>query len=197
MARIASGRVSGALCLAIQASSADSCGGCRRTTTGTPLPVGAGPRRFFAITVCFAMKLWYHISKPRGRCASKGCRITQPLSYSCSPTRTPSLVPRSSLLCSRPRGSYEAPTPIDQEAQPATEGGSPSPVGWVGQSKLVTKNYAVGLEISCPGGGYCWAPEIPSPETLADAVPGKCELAHNRSEKAKTPPGGRRGFMAI
>ncbi len=31
MARIASGRVSGALCLAIQASSADSCGDCRRT----------------------------------------------------------------------------------------------------------------------------------------------------------------------
>jgi hypothetical protein len=25
-----------------------------------------------------------------------------------------------------------------------------------------TKNYAVGLEISCPGGVYYWAPEIPS-----------------------------------
>jgi hypothetical protein len=24
------------------------------------------------------------------------------------------------------------------------------------------KNYAVGLEISCPGGAYVWAPEIPS-----------------------------------
>jgi hypothetical protein len=27
--------------------------------------------------------------------------------------------------------------------------------------KQVAKNYAVGLEISCPGGAYHWAPEIP------------------------------------
>jgi hypothetical protein len=32
-----------------------------------------------------------------------------------------------------------------------------------GQDKAsqLTKNYAVGLEISCPGGAYHWAPEIP------------------------------------
>jgi hypothetical protein len=42
------------------------------------------------------------------------------------------------------------------------------------------KNYAVGLEISCPAGVYYWAPEIPSPHTIAAAVPGKCELAHTR-----------------
>jgi hypothetical protein len=43
-----------------------------------------------------------------------------------------------------------------------------------------TKNYAVGLEMSCPGGAYHWAPEIPSTQTIAGARPGKCELAHNR-----------------
>jgi hypothetical protein len=42
------------------------------------------------------------------------------------------------------------------------------------------KNYAVGLEKSCPGGVYNWAPEIPSPHTIAAAVLGKCELAHSR-----------------
>jgi hypothetical protein len=34
--------------------------------------------------------------------------------------------------------------------------------------------------MSCPGGAYHWAPEIPSPQTIADAVLVKCELAHNR-----------------
>jgi hypothetical protein len=42
------------------------------------------------------------------------------------------------------------------------------------------KNYAVGLEIACPGGVHDWAPEIPSPHTIAAAVLGKCELAHSR-----------------
>jgi hypothetical protein len=51
MARIASGRVSGALCLAIQASRALRCEGCRRTPIKVPLPVGGGPLRFFVITV--------------------------------------------------------------------------------------------------------------------------------------------------
>jgi|ERR1700743_1914289 hypothetical protein len=46
---------------------------------------------------------------------------------------------------------------VGQEAQPATDGESPSPVGRIGQSKLTRKNYTVGLEISCPGGGYYWA----------------------------------------
>ena len=51
MARIASGRVIGAVCLAIHASTAESRSGCKRTPTRVPLPVGAGPRRFFVITV--------------------------------------------------------------------------------------------------------------------------------------------------
>src|SRR5450755_2491948 len=42
------------------------------------------------------------------------------------------------------------------------------------------KNYAVGLEMSCPGGAYHWAPEIPSVRTIAGPKPSKCELAHNR-----------------
>jgi hypothetical protein len=29
------------------------------------------------------------------------------------------------------------------------------------------KSYAVGLEISCPGGAYDWAPEIPSSFTFS------------------------------
>jgi hypothetical protein len=55
MARIASGRVSGAFCLAIQPSRAARWEGCRRTCTGMPLPVGAGPR-FFGCMVCLAMR---------------------------------------------------------------------------------------------------------------------------------------------
>jgi hypothetical protein len=43
------------------------------------------------------------------------------------------------------------------------------------------KNYAVGLEISCPGGAYAWAPKIPSAANLAGAVPRKCEMVHNRA----------------
>jgi len=42
------------------------------------------------------------------------------------------------------------------------------------------KNYAVGLEMSCPGGAYHWAPEIPSARRIAGPTPSKCELAHNR-----------------
>ena len=33
---------------------------------------------------------------------------------------------------------------------------------WRGASVLPSKKYAVRLEISCPGGAYYWAPEIPS-----------------------------------
>ena len=43
----------------------------------------------------------------------------------------------------------------------------------------VKKTYAVGLEMSCPGGAYQWAPEIPTYVKLASAQPSKCELAHN------------------
>lgn len=30
-----------------------------------------------------------------------------------------------------------------------------------------TKSYAVGLEMSCPGGAYDWAPEIPSDKRIS------------------------------
>jgi hypothetical protein len=33
--------------------------------------------------------------------------------------------------------------------------------------------------MSCPGGAYHWAPEIPSNRRIAGATPRKCELAHN------------------
>jgi hypothetical protein len=48
-----------------------------------------------------------------------------------------------------------------------------------GKASWSTKSYAVGLEMSCPGGAYHWAPEIPSTRTIAGATPRKCELAHN------------------
>jgi hypothetical protein len=35
--------------------------------------------------------------------------------------------------------------------------------------------------MSCPGGAYHWAPEIPSDRRLAGAIPSKCELVHNRA----------------
>src|SRR5665213_2412562 len=35
--------------------------------------------------------------------------------------------------------------------------------------------------MSCPGGAYHWAPEIPSATRIAGGGPSKCELAHNRS----------------
>ncbi len=60
-----------------------------------------------------------------------------------------------------------------------------------GKVSQVTKNYAVGLEMSCPGGAYHWAPEIPSAKTIAGALPGKCELAHNRGSFFSGPPGRR------
>ena len=63
-------------------------------------------------------------------------------------------------------------------------------VGWQGRARhktrdettiRVSKNYAVGLEMACPGGVYHWAPEIPSARRIAKPRPSKCELAHNRS----------------
>jgi hypothetical protein len=47
------------------------------------------------------------------------------------------------------------------KAQPATEGAHRRRLaGGAEQARL--KKYAVGLEISCPGGVYYWAPKIPS-----------------------------------
>jgi hypothetical protein len=54
--RMASARDGLSSCFANQSSSAASGAGCMRTTTWTPMPVGAGPRFFFASTVCFLMK---------------------------------------------------------------------------------------------------------------------------------------------
>jgi hypothetical protein len=42
-----------------------------------------------------------------------------------------------------------------------------------------SKNYAVGLEIECPGGACYWAPEIPSDGRLAGPVLSKSEPVHN------------------
>jgi hypothetical protein len=58
----------------------------------------------------------------------------------------------------RPRGLY-VPAPIGQEVPPAADGGI-TVAGWQGLAGQARsrKNYAVGLEISCPGGAYNWAP---------------------------------------
>jgi hypothetical protein len=39
--------------------------------------------------------------------------------------------------------------------------------GGAGGKPIVKKSYAVGLEISCPGGAYYWAPEIPSAKRIS------------------------------
>jgi hypothetical protein len=56
----------------------------------------------------------------------------------------------------------------------------------IGTENHVSKNYAVGLEISCPGGAYYWAPEIPRSKRLAGPTPSTCELAHNVLNLSKT-----------
>ena|ERR1700728_2723091 len=72
-----------------------------------------------------------------------------------------------------------------QPLTPAPDAASAAAVGLLtadrtADGKLVAKSYAVGLEISCPGGVYCWAPEIPSAKRLTGAKPSTCELVHNR-----------------
>jgi hypothetical protein len=59
--------------------------------------------------------------------------------------------------------------------------------GWQSRAGQASspKNYAVGLEMSCPGGAYDWAPEIPSGARLAGAMPRKCELVHNRAKSSR------------
>jgi hypothetical protein len=44
---------------------------------------------------------------------------------------------------------------------------------------MAVKITPLGLEKSCPGGAYYWAPEIPSATTIAAAMPAKYELVHN------------------
>ena len=49
----------------------------------------------------------------------------------------------------------------------------------------VSKNYAVGLEMLCPGGACYWAPEIPSDGRLAGTMSNRCELVHYRTHSAQ------------
>jgi hypothetical protein len=69
--------------------------------------------------------------------------------------------------------------------------------GWQSRAGQASspKNNAVGLEMSCPGGAYNWAPEIPSRGTLAGAMPRKCELVHNRA-KSSGPKSSRIRVLA-
>jgi len=59
--------------------------------------------------------------------------------------------------------------PIAWKAQPAAAMVAPPTEG----KTRSQRNYAVGLEMSCPGGTYYWAPEIPS----------DCRLAGTRAEQ--------------
>jgi hypothetical protein len=58
----------------------------------------------------------------------------------------------------------KSPPLIAWQAQPAAAMVAPPTEGKLARSQ---KNYAVGLEMSCPGGAYYWAPEIPSNRRLA------------------------------
>jgi hypothetical protein len=72
MARIASGRVTGARCLAIQASSAFKWEGCRRTPTSVPLPVVTGrPRRSLVITRIDLAMIRDNTKLGRGKCPDR------------------------------------------------------------------------------------------------------------------------------
>jgi hypothetical protein len=55
------------------------------------------------------------------------------------------------------------------------------PIDPAGKANQASKNYAVGLEMLCPGGAYYWAPEIPSGYNLAGAMLSKCEPVHMRA----------------
>jgi hypothetical protein len=50
--------------------------------------------------------------------------------------------------------------------------------------------------MSCPGGAYQWAPEIPTNIKLASTKLSKCELVHNWAHSSSCPPFwlGRGGF---
>jgi hypothetical protein len=92
---------------------------------------------------------------------------------------------------------HEAPAPIDENAQPAAAG-----LTRQAAAAVVSKKYAVGLEMSCPDGAYSWAPEIPSAAKLTCAMLSKCELVHKschdrpqvpfRPLRARSPPAAAR-----
>ncbi len=54
-----------------------------------------------------------------------------------------------------------------------------------GRANERQKTCAVGLEMWCPAGACCWAPEIPSPCGVADPAPIRCKLAHKSWPVAK------------
>jgi hypothetical protein len=78
-------------------------------------------------------------------------------------------------------GSQEAPAPIGHGPQPATAGDSPSPVGSAGQGKLVKKLRRLARNAVSRRRPITGPVKFPNAETIARAVPGKCELAHNRA----------------
>jgi hypothetical protein len=65
--------------------------------------------------------------------------------------------------------------------------------GWLGRARQARsrKNYAVGLEMSCPGGAYHWAPEIPSEQsikavlftTIQNNITSTLLLVHHREDR--------------
>ena len=72
--RIASGRVSGSACFAIQASSASNCSGSRRTITPSRRPpVGGRPRPFFGISLIEVRHPIVRAASPDA-CVSPLCR---------------------------------------------------------------------------------------------------------------------------
>ena len=75
---------------------------------------------------------------------------------------------------------FHRDVPIGQEAPPAAGRDTPSPVGRIEQGKLGQKNYAVGLEIRCPGGAYLkLGCNSQRGRTLASRAPRRCDMDHN------------------
>jgi hypothetical protein len=76
MARIASGRVKDSFCLSIQASSAASWEGCRRTPMRVPLTGERFHRGVVLSLLDLIMTLCYHKDEPRGRVQSSRSTLT-------------------------------------------------------------------------------------------------------------------------
>src|ERR1700722_4744693 len=76
---------------------------------------------------------------------------------------------------------FKTPSPSQKTVSSVRQNGFAISMSRPGRANQLTKNYPVGLEMSCPGGAYHWAPEIPGTGRIAGPTPGKCELAHNRS----------------
>ena len=100
---------------------------------------------------------------------------------------TRALRARSSLLFLDHRGCLIWSRRSHKEAQPAAVVDASPTAGAVSS----VKNYAVGLEIQCPGGAYWWAPKIPTDKRLAGVVPSTCELVHNRAHSFQNGAGLR------